>query len=179
MRSRVRVGPCQTSHLTSHQTSLMLARLTCLVLPLMSGLMSGLKENHVLNHSKNHVRSSSRARVVCPKCGHDFPGGYGSKCHKCNYDPSKGKPTADTQAKQPTQEPTICTCGDGYRNSYNRRCVDCKGTPSAAQRDAVQQPPQTAAPPPLSKTETQPPHISDEPAGPNQLRFEGRASQVD
>ena len=124
----------------------------------------------------NHVRSSSRARVVCAKCGHDFPGGYGSKCHKCNHDPSKGKPTADTQAQKPAQEPTACTCGDAYRNSYNRRCVDCKGTPSAAQLDAVE-PPKATSTPPLSKTETQPPHISDEPAGPNQLIYEAEIAK--
>ena len=143
-----------------------------------SGVLSGVRSHTEprTEPRKNHDRSSSRARVVCAKCGHDFPGGYGSKCHKCNYDPSKGKPTADTQAKQPTQEPTSCTCGDGYRNSYNRRCVDCKGTPSAAQLDAVE-PPKAASTPPLSKTETRPPHISDEPAGPNQLRFKAELAK--
>ena len=80
--------------------------------------------------------SSSRARVVCQNCGHDFPDGYGNRCHECGYDPSKRKPTADTQ---PQPQPKACICGDAYRQSYGRRCVECTGEPSAAQRDALRE----------------------------------------
>ena len=161
----------------------------------LSGVRSGVLSG-VLSHTeprteprKNQERSSSRARVVCPKCGHDFPGGYGSKCHKCNHDPSKGKPTADTQAKQPAQEPTACTCGDAYRNCYGGKCMDCNGTPSPAQRDAVQpaqdRPQKTrtrsgtglvAAAPPPAETETRPPPEDTEP-GPEERRFKAELAK--
>ena len=153
---RQRVRPCEASYVWSHSVGSGVG--SDVGSHVGSGVVSGVGSHTEprTEPQKNHVRSSSRARVVCAKCGHDFPGGYGSKCHKCNYDPSKGKPTADTQAQQPAQEPTACTCGDAYRNSYQKRCVDCDGTPSYAQIDAVQ-PPQAAAPPPPAETATRPP----------------------
>ena len=124
---RRRVRPCEASYVW--------------VLPVRSDVrsdvLSGVR-SHTEPHKepqKNHV-GSSRARVVCQNCGHDFPDGYGTKCHECGYDPSKRKPTADTPA-QP--QPKACTCGDSYRQSYGRRCMDCDGKPSAAQNDAARE----------------------------------------
>ena len=81
--------------------------------------------------------------MVCEKCGHDWPDGWGTKCHECHYDPSSGtladdKPpdAQDRGDEDRSDEPKRCTCGDSYRNSYNRRCMDCEGVPSGAQLDA-------------------------------------------
>ena len=165
---RRRVRPCEASYVWvqpvgSGVVSAVGSDGACVGSGVGSGVVSGVGSHTEprTEPKKNHVRSSSRARVVCPKCGHDFPSGYGRKCHKCNHDPSKGKPTPD--------EPTACTCGDAYRNCYAGKCLDCKGVPSAAQRDAVQ-PAQTAAPPPPAETETRPPPEDTEP-GPEQRRF--------
>ena len=83
------------------------------------------------------VKSSSRARVVCPECGNNWPAEYGTECHKCSKKPklSTWTPADDT----PTDEPTACTCGEAYRNAYGGRCVECEGKPSAAQRDALRE----------------------------------------
>ena len=77
------------------------------------------------------IKSSSRARVVCPECGNNWPAEYGTECHKCSK-----KPKLSTWT--PADEPK-CTCGEAYRQSYGRRCVDCEGEPSAAQRDALRE----------------------------------------
>ena len=160
---RQRVRPCEASYVFRPVAAAPVP--SGVPSPVPSGVPSGVPSHTEprTEPKKNHERSSAtRARVVCPKCGHDFPSGYGRKCHKCNHDPAKGKPTPD--------EPTPCTCGDDYRNCYAGKCLDCKGKPSAAQRDAVQQPPQAAAPPPPAETETRPPPEETEP-GPNELLF--------
>ena len=118
---RRRVRPCEASYVW--------------VQPVLSGVLSGGRSD-VLSHTEprkepqsNHVRSS-RARVVCENCKHDWPDGYGTYCKKCGHDPS---------TRTPTDEPKACTCGEAYRQSYGRRCIDCDGKPSAAQRDAVRE----------------------------------------
>ena len=112
----------------------------------------------IRNREKVESTSSSRARVVCPECRHDWLAedqdgqSYGTKCHNCGHDPSTWTPADDTPAdtsadrgKQSsttgtiTDEPTACTCGDAYRNAYGRRCLDCDGEPSPAQRDALRE----------------------------------------
>ena len=77
--------------------------------------------------------SAARARVVCEKCGHDWPASYGMWCHECHHSPSTKTPTEEPTA----DEPNACTCGDDYRQSHNRRCLDCNGKPSIDQLDGA------------------------------------------
>ena len=133
---RRRVRPCEASYVW--------------VLPVRSesacvrsGVLSGVRSHTEprTEPQKNHEGSSSCARVVCPKCRHDWLAedrdgrSYGTKCHRCGHDPSTGTPADD----KPKADVPACTCGDAYRNSYGRRCVDCEGEPSAAQRDALRE----------------------------------------
>ena len=139
---RRRVRPCEASYVWVQPVlSGVRSDGACVLSDVRSGVLSGVRSHTEprTEPQKNHV-GSSRARVVCQNCGHDFPDGYGTKCHECGYDPSKRKPTADTPAQpQPQPQPKDCTCGDSYRQSYGRRCVDCDGKPSASQSDAARE----------------------------------------
>ena len=81
------------------------------------------------------VSSSSRARAVCPECGHSWPdkAEHGTTCYKCGQTPSKPKPTDDeptatteTKGQAPRPDPPPMTAErreqleaqavkDGYR----------------------------------------------------------------
>ena len=130
----------------------------CVLSDVRSGVLSGVRSHteEGTEPQKNH-EGSSRARVVCEICGHNWPASYGANCHKCRHDPSTETPADD----KPPDEPKACTCGDAYSNSYGRQCVDCEGEPSLAQRAAVQAAQDAASTPPRAETEDEPPPKSD------------------
>ena len=134
---RRRVRPCEASYVWVQPVrSDVRFDGACVLSDVRSGVLSGVRSHTEPRKEpqNNHV-GSSRARVVCEVCKHEWPDGYGTKCHECGHNPSTRKPNADT----PAQEPASCTCGDAYHNSYQRRCVDCEGTPSFAQVDALRE----------------------------------------
>ena len=146
MDVRRRVRPCEASYVW--------------VLPVRSdvrsesaGVLSGVRSDvlsGVLSHTEplNNHGGSSRARVVCKKCGNSWPDKpeYGTVCHKCPQPtPSELREQRNEEAgneferKLREETPKVCTCGDAYRQSYERRCIDCEGEPSVAQRDALRE----------------------------------------
>ena len=73
----------------------------------------------VSNESVHESVSSSRARVVCEVCKHDWPASYGTNCHKCNG--SSTKQPAKTE--KPDNDPPLPP--DGYRGTRIRNCPQC------------------------------------------------------
>ena len=62
--------------------------------------------------------SSSRARVVCEVCKHDWPASYGTNCHKCGDQPQR-QPSTEKPDNDPPLPP------DGYRGTRIRNCPQC------------------------------------------------------
>ena len=166
---RRRVRPCEASYVwvqpvrsdVRSDGAGVRSESACVLSDVRSGVLSGVRSHTEprTKPQKNHEGSSSRARVVCPKCRHDWPAedqdgrSYGSTCYRCGHDPSIATPADDN----PPDAPKACTCGDAYSNSYGRQCVDCEGEPSWAQRDAVREAQDAASTPPRAEPETRPP----------------------
>ena len=155
-----------------------------------SGVVSG-----VVSHTeprtepkKNQERSSAtRARVVCPDCGHDWPDKpeYGTTCYRCpqptaaqlrrreqrkrdrlsEQDPPAPPDKAPATRPDPpplTPERQAQLEADAVENGYHKR-DDGSWTKGP-------EPPQAAPTPPPAETETRPPPEDTEP-GPEQRRF--------
>ena len=62
--------------------------------------------------------SSSRARVVCEVCKHDWPAKYGTVCHECG-----DRPQRQPSTEKPDNDPPLPP--DGYRGTRIRNCPQC------------------------------------------------------
>ena len=157
-----------------------------------SGVVSGVGSHTEprTEPKKNHERSSSRARVVCPDCGHDWPDKpeYGTTCYRCpqptaaqlrrreqrkrdrlsEQDPPAPPDKAPATRPDPpplTPERQAQLEADAVENGYHKR-DDGSWTKGP-------EPPQAAAP---AETETRPPPEDTEP-GPEQRRFKAELAK--
>ena len=89
---RRRVRPCEASYVWVQPVlSGVRSDGACVLSDVRSGVLSGVRSHTEprTEPQKNHV-GSSRARVICKICGHDWPdkAEYGSTCYKCGHNPS-------------------------------------------------------------------------------------------